>query len=143
MAQEDGKGFSVEPVSSDEAINANDLYLDEVTVTPADQTVINFALLEVPLPPGASVEPSTWGINLSNLDGNKELQSFSHADYEEGDLSYQVPIPTLKESTRFRQLIRFTERGEFNLPPVRFFRMYQPQAKALSDEGNNSHWLVK
>lgn len=143
VAQEDGKGFSVEPVSSDEAINANDLYLDEVTVTPADQTVINFALLEVPLPPGASVEPSTWGINLSNLDGNKELQSFSHADYEEGELSYQIPIPTLKESTRFRQLIRFAERGEFNLPPVRFFRMYQPQAKALSDEGNNSHWLVK
>jgi len=97
----------------------------------------------VPLPPGASVEPSTWGINIANLDGNKEPQSFSRSDYEEGELSYQIPVPELKSPTTYRQLVRFATRGEFTLPPVRLMRLYHTADKALSDDGHNSRWQVQ
>lgn len=139
----DGKGFQAEPRKENEALNANDLYLDEITVTPQEQQTLNYGLLEVPLPPGASVEPSTWGINIANLDGNKEPQSFSRSDYEEGELSYQIPVPELKSPTTYRQLVRFATRGEFTLPPVRLMRLYHTADKALSDDGHNSRWQVQ
>ena len=140
---DDGKGFDAKPVAHDETILSNGLYVDEITLTPSESQPLRFGLLEVPLPPGASVEPSTWGVNISNLGGNAEPLSFARDEYSEGDLSYQVPIPELKEPKVVRQLLRFAERGEFNLPASRYFRMYQPGAKAMTDQGQPSHWRVE
>ena len=42
--------------------------LDDVTITPARAT-IRYSILEVPLPPGAAVENTTWGIQLAAGDG--------------------------------------------------------------------------
>ncbi|MGL4207519.1 MAG: hypothetical protein ACRCRW_15550, partial [Aeromonadaceae bacterium] len=139
----DGKGFDAKLVAPDDALLSNGLYVDELTLTPSEPKPLRFGLLEVPLPPGASVEASTWGVNISNLGGIAEPLSFARDEYSEGDLSYQVPIPELKEPKVVRQLVRFAQRGEFNLPASRFFRMYQPGAKAMTDQGQPSHWRVE
>lgn len=140
----DGKGFDAKLVAPDEALLSNGLYVDEITLTPREQQTLRFGLLEVPLPPGASVEASTWGVNISNLGGIAEPLSFARDEYSEGDLSYQVPIPELKEPRVVRQLVRFAQRGEFKpsrrplLPHVS-----QPGAKAMTDQGQPSHWRVE
>ena len=77
------------------------------------------------------------------MDGNEAPVSFSRAQYEEGELSYRVPVPELNGPLTVRQLLRFAERGRFHLPASRYFRMYQPADKALTDEGQSQQWLVE
>ncbi len=64
------------------------------------------------------------------------LQPFQRAvTYEMGMLSYHQPVVSLERPVVLRQLVRFSLPGKFNLPPVRYFRMYQPDAKALQGDG--------
>jgi alpha-2-macroglobulin len=140
---DDGSGFHAVAVSRDETLQSNALYVDELVLTPPQDSNYHFGLLEVPLPPGASVEPSTWGIAVAGLDGNETPVSFGRAQFEEGSLSYRVPIPELNAPLTVRQLLRFAERGAFQLPAGRYFRMYQPAEKALTDDGNPSQWRVE
>lgn len=95
------------------------------------------------LPPGASVEPSTLGIQVAGLDGNETPVSFNRARYEEGELSYRLPVPELNGPLTVRQLLRFAERGRFNLPASRYFRMYQPADKAFTEGGQLQQWRVE
>lgn len=139
----DGTGFNAVALKSGDELQSNALYVDEFVLTPAEQQVYRFGLLEAALPPGASVEPSTWGIQVAGLDGNAAPVSFSRAQYEEGELSYRVPVPELNGPLTVRQLLRFAERGRFQLPASRYFRMYQPADKALTDEGQSQQWLVE
>ena len=139
----DGTGFNAVALKSGDELQSNALYIDEFVLTPAEQQVYRFGLLEAALPPGASVEPSTWGIQVAGLDGNEAPVSFSRAQYEEGELSYRVPVPELNGPLTVRQLLRFAERGRFHLPASRYFRMYQPADKALTDEGQSQQWLVE
>ncbi len=53
-----------------------------------------------------------------------------------GELSYHQPVPLLDRPVALRQLVRFALPGTFALPPARYFRMYQPDAKAF--EGGKS-----
>jgi uncharacterized protein YfaS (alpha-2-macroglobulin family) len=133
--------FTARLVKSGDAIDSNALYVDEVTLTPRSGNAYHYGLLDVPLPPGGSVEATSWGVSIDGLPGEKEGESgpqpFARAaSYEMGELSYHQPVPLLDRPVALRQLVRFALPGTFALPPARYFRMYQPDAKAF--EGGKS-----
>ncbi|MET1079227.1 MAG: alpha-2-macroglobulin [Pseudomonas sp.] len=121
--EEVGKG----PLSGDE------LYLDEVTLSTEQARALRYGLLEIPLPPGADVERTTWGIQVSGLD-SAEAMPLEKARHEPGQLLYAVPVDRLEGSLTVRHLVRFSQKGQFSLPPVRYARMYAPQQQALEAE---------
>ncbi len=122
---------TLEPVSPGTALDTGALYVDEIQVT--SDKPLRWALAEVALPPGASVEPGTWGIDV---DG-KPLERAQHEPTAQG---YAVPIEALKAkgAVTVRHLVRFAQRGQFKLPPTRLHRMYEPEAKAFDTSGQ---WL--
>ncbi|SDE04926.1 alpha-2-macroglobulin family protein [Paraburkholderia lycopersici] len=128
-----------------DAIDSNALYVDEVRLTPPQNAAFHYGLLDVPLPPGGSVEATSWGVGISGLPGPGEggsgPQPFGRAaTYEMGDLSYHQPVPLLDRPVTLRQLVRFALPGTFTMPPAHFFRMYQPDQKAY--EGGRSDRMV-
>ncbi len=130
LLKQESDGFEATPVKSGTALRTDALYLDEITLTPAAAAKYRFGMLDVALPPGATVEASTWGIKLV---GEKEsLERASHTERREG---YSVPIEPLDAAVRVRHLVRFAQKGSYTLPPARFYRMYQPDKKALEGEG--------
>ncbi|WP_186310803.1 alpha-2-macroglobulin family protein [Paraburkholderia sp. BCC1886] len=133
--------FTARLVKSGDAIDSNALYVDEVTLTPRSGNAYHYGLLDVPLPPGGDVEATSWGVSIDGLPGAKEgssgPQPFARAaSYEMGELAYHQPVPLLDRRATYRQLVRFALPGTFALPPARYFRMYQPEAKAF--EGGKS-----
>ncbi|PAU64439.1 hypothetical protein BZL41_10020 [Pseudomonas sp. PIC25] len=126
---EEAFSFSVEEVG-DEPLSSDELYLDELTLTTDDERALRYGLLEVPLPPGADVERTTWGITVSGL-GGAEAAALEKARHEPGQLRYAVPLDSLQGTVTLRHLVRFSQKGEFALPPARYFRMYAPQEQAL------------
>ncbi|MGH8783219.1 alpha-2-macroglobulin family protein [Paraburkholderia sp.] len=137
--------FKAEAVKPGDALDSNALYVDEVTLTPPENAAYQYGLLEVPLPPGGEVEATSWGISIEGLPGTTEggsgPQPFQRAvTYEMGELNYHQPVPLLDRRVALRQLVRFGLPGTFVVPPARYFRMYQPDAKAF--EGGRSDRLV-
>ncbi|NML34978.1 alpha-2-macroglobulin family protein [Paraburkholderia sp. G-4-1-8] len=132
--------FSARLVKPGDAIDSNALYVDEVTLTPRSGNAYHYGLLDVPLPPGGDVEATSWGVSIDGLPGAKDgsgPQPFQRAaSYEMGELAYHQPVPLLDRPVTLRQLVRFSLPGTFALPPARYFRMYQPDAKAF--EGGRS-----
>jgi uncharacterized protein YfaS (alpha-2-macroglobulin family) len=102
--------------------------MDEVTITAA-QGPRRYGLLEVPLPPGASVESTTWGISLPGADG--KLEGLERARHQPTAFGYAVPVDPIAGVQRIRHLLRFAERGSFSMPRARLFAMYRPDAKAF------------
>lgn len=117
--------YNVEPVD-DAEIASDALYLDEIVITASVEKPLRYGLLEVPLPPGADVERTTWGLTLSGL-GDVEATSLEKARHEPGQLSYAVPLDSLQGEVRLRHLVRFSQKGRFSLPPARYLPMYAPQ----------------
>jgi uncharacterized protein YfaS (alpha-2-macroglobulin family) len=134
--------FSVEEVGAGEAISGDDLYLDEVSLSSEDARALRYGLLEVPLPPGADVERTTWGIQVSGLD-SEEAAPLEKARHEQGQLLYAVPVDSLQGGLTVRHLVRFSQKGEFSLPPARYVRMYAPQEQALESEPSYGHLKVE
>ncbi|WP_236032478.1 alpha-2-macroglobulin family protein [Pseudomonas schmalbachii] len=124
--------FSVEEVG-DKPISSDDLYLDELTLTTEQAHALRYGMLEVPLPPGADVERTTWGIQVSGL-GTAEAAPLEKARHEPGQLLYAVPVDTLAGELRVRHLLRFSQKGQFNLPPARYVRLYAPEEQALEQQ---------
>jgi uncharacterized protein YfaS (alpha-2-macroglobulin family) len=122
--------FELEEVDESAPLSTKELYLDEVTVAPNGLT-LRYALLEVPLPPGATVDSTTWGINLPGPDD--KLTGLERARHESTRFGYAVPVDGVAEPLRLRHLVRFAERGTFTLPRARLYRMYQPTAQAIED----------
>ncbi len=121
--------FKVEEVG-DKPLSSDELYLDEVTLTVPEDTALRYGMLELPLPPGADVERTTWGIKISGLAGD-EATTLERARNEPGELFYGVPVDSLSGEQRFRHLVRFSQKGSFNLPPARYLRLYAPEQQAL------------
>ncbi|WP_228881829.1 alpha-2-macroglobulin family protein [Paraburkholderia saeva] len=137
--------FSAKAVRPGDSIDSNALYVDEVRLTPKKDGAFHYGLLDVPLPPGGSVEPTSWGMSIDGLPGPGEggsgPQPFQRAaTFEMGEMAYHQPVPLLDRPVTLRQLVRFALPGTFVVPPARFFRMYQPDAKAF--EGGRSDRLV-
>lgn len=142
-----GITLKAKPVKPGDTLDSNALYVDEVVLTPRQGTY-RYGLVEVPLPPGAEVEATTWGIQIDGLkgepnEGNGPQPFERKAAYEMGQLSYNQPVPALERPTVLRQLVRFSLPGRFALPPVRYFRMYQPEAKAFQGDGKTASYPFK
>jgi uncharacterized protein YfaS (alpha-2-macroglobulin family) len=128
----DEGAYQLQEVGEGTLLSTKELYLDEVTVTPNNLT-LRYALLEVPLPPGASVDSTTWGINFPGEGQGEErkLEGLERARHEPTRLGYAVPVDGVAEPIRLRHLVRFAQQGTFTLPRARLYRMYQPAAKAI------------
>ena len=132
------EGFSTETMKDGEALRTDELYLDEVTLTAAAGARHRYGLLEVALPPGASVEASTWGVTIKG-DKTEPLERARHEARRDG---YVVPVEPLAGAVTLRHLLRFAQKGSYVLPPARFYRMYQPEQKALEGEGKTNRKLL-
>lgn len=124
--------FSAHEVGRDD-ISSSSLYLDEITLNSESEQALRYGMLEVPLPPGADVERTTWGIQVSGLAGD-EASALEKARNEPGELSYAVPVDSLQGELVLRHLVRFSQKGEFELPPARYLRLYAPGEQALEAE---------
>ena len=130
-------GFSLESIQEGDAVRSNELYLEVITLTPENNTRVRYGLLEVPLPPGADVEKGTWGISLGS---DSPLESATSQPSRGG---YAVPVEKLDEPVVLRHLLRFSQKGKFNLPPARFYSMYAPQTKAIEASAKRRVMVVK
>ncbi|WP_416427086.1 alpha-2-macroglobulin [Pseudomonas sp. App30] len=119
--------FKLETVG-DKPLASDSLYLDEITISTKGQP-LRYGMLEVPLPPGADVERTTWGIKLTGQ-GAADAAPLEKARFEPGQLAYGIAVDSLNGELRFRHLVRFSQKGQFNLPPVRYTQLYAPQHKA-------------
>lgn len=137
-----GKTQARDPASSSEfqlvllkpgtVLKTDELYMDEISITPDSNFTGRYALLEVPLPPGADVEASTWGVYLQGQGkDNKEVQPLERARHQINASGYAVPLESLQGREVVRHLLRFSQVGKYNLPSARVFRMYQPEKKAF------------
>ncbi len=131
-------GFTTETMKDGEALRTDELYLDEVVLTPAAGARHRYGLLEVALPPGASVEASTWGVAIKG-DKTEPLERARHEARRDG---YVVPVEPLTGPVKLRHLLRFAQKGSYVLPPARFYRMYQPEQKAFEGEGKANRKLL-
>ncbi|MGH8348515.1 MAG: alpha-2-macroglobulin family protein, partial [Pseudomonas sp.] len=128
------EAFTFKPEAVGNApLSSDNLYLDEVIVTSKAARPLRYGLLEVPLPPGADVERTTWGIKLMGKAGT-EPTALEKARFEPGQMAYAVPVDALSGELRLRHLVRFSQKGQFNLPPVRFTQVYAPQHQALEQK---------
>lgn len=120
--------FKLEAVGA-QPLSSDSLYLDEVIITSKAAKPLRYGMLEVPLPPGADVERTTWGIKLMGKAGT-EPTALEKARFEPGQMAYAIPLDALSGELRLRHLVRFSQKGQFNLPPVRFTQVYAPQHQA-------------
>ncbi|MFG6488356.1 alpha-2-macroglobulin [Roseateles sp. BYS78W] len=118
----------LEPVKPGSTLDTNTLYLDALTLQSGGP--LHRALLEVALPPGAAVESGTWGLDVQDGKTGTPLERAQHQPTSQG---YAVPVDVLPagQALTLRHLVRFSQRGRFQLPPARLYRMYEPEAKAL------------
>lgn len=140
---DDGRlSVKLEPVAPGSTLDSNALYLDQLSFQ--TERALRWALLEAALPPGASVESSTWGLDLAGADAGatRPLERATHQTTAQG---YAVPVDALAANGTLtvRHLVRFAQRGQFKLPPARLYRMYEPEAKALDASGRWSTMEVK
>jgi len=133
-------GHELTAVGNAAGFTTDELYLDEIRLSPAGSP-LRHAIVEAPLPPGASVESTTWGIRFKDASG--EPEALERARHEPTPYGYAVPLDVAAGDVVIRHLLRFAERGTFVVPPVRVYRMYQPDAKALENEGRPHHWEVR
>ncbi len=135
---EEEEKFDAIPVKSAEEVNASDLYLDEIRLTPMKEGEFRYGIIEVPLPPGADVESMTWNIAIPEVIKGDEkgpglIEEPSHIP---GELFYSIPLESLEGEKVFRHLIRFSQTGTFTIPRVRYFRMYAPGDKAFEEKNS-------
>jgi uncharacterized protein YfaS (alpha-2-macroglobulin family) len=123
-------------------VSGDALYLDEIVIKSSADKPLRYGIVEVPLPPGADVERTTWGIQLTPS-GGQQAAPLEKAQNETGQLLYVVPVDTLSGELHFRHLVRFSQKGQFNLPAVRYRHMYDPAKSALESPVAYSQLLVE
>lgn len=135
---EEEMSFTLQPVTSNE-IDSDALYLDEITLTSEQDAVLRYGQVEVPLPPGADVERTTRGISVNKPNAGKQQgQLLEKARNEMGELAYMVPVKELTGTVTFRHLLRFSQKGQFVLPPARYVRSYAPAQQSVAP---GSEWI--
>lgn len=120
--------YVLEPVNG--PLLTTEVYLDEITLSRQSGPVLRYGIVEVPLPPGMVADRATWGIHVRQR-GSKKTQPLEGAQYEQTPRGYSVPVETLDSKVVIRHLVRPAQSGKFVLPPVRYYRMYQPEDKAF------------
>lgn len=120
--------YVLEPVKG--PLLTTEVYLDEITLTRKSGPALRYGIVEVPLPPGMTADRGTWGINLS-YPGSKDNPALEGARFELTPRGYSVPLDVLDSKVVIRHLVRPAQSGKYVLPPVRYYRMYQPEKKAF------------
>lgn len=127
--------FHLTPVT-DGQVTSDALYLDQVTLTTTGKVPLSWGEVLVPLPPGADVESTTWGIQIQSSDKEgAEPISLAQDNHESGTLHYMVPVKQLQGEQTFSHLVRFSQKGDFTLPPVRYQQVYAPQDVVYETDG--------
>jgi uncharacterized protein YfaS (alpha-2-macroglobulin family) len=123
-----------------EPLRTDALYLDELQLQ-ASQTV-RHALVELALPPGGMLEPSTWGVTL---DEGKDGADMPAATGEARPTGYAVPVELLEpgKPQTIRHLIRLGQKGSHRLPAARMWRMYQPESQTRETGPVSQTWTVR
>jgi uncharacterized protein YfaS (alpha-2-macroglobulin family) len=134
------QGYLLEPLADNAKVSTSELYLDEVSISTTGP-VLRYTLLEAPLPPGGSIESTTWGITLPSPRG--EFVPLERTRHEPTPYGYAVPIEPLTGSVTVRHLVRFAQKGSYVLPAARLYRMYQPDLKAFEGKGATRTLEVK
>lgn len=141
LERRDATSYALTPVDPAAGLSTQELYLDEISLS--SKQAHQYGIVEAPLPPGAAIEHSTWGINLIEKQGGN-AQPIDRGKAEEHRDRYGVPIEFLPANGNVvaRHLLRVGQSGRFTLPPARYYRMYQPSMKAYAQEENRI-WAVK
>lgn len=129
----DATNYRLILLSDDAPLKTDEVYLDEIVLKQTAGAPLRFGILDVPLPPGTTADRTTWGINLQSS-ASKTPEALEHARYEQTPRGYAVPIESLNGAVVIRHLVRAAQTGKFMLPPVRFYRMYQPEQKAFEEK---------
>lgn len=119
-------------------------YIDEIIVQPendASTKGFNYAMIEVPLPPGAYVQTDLGEIQVvkRNDSGGDETVEIEQKS-KPGDLKYKIPVKELLGQKTFRHIIQFSAKGKYKLPMARFFEMYTPDKKAYKNKNSQAIW---
>ncbi|TCS38269.1 hypothetical protein EDC30_1024 [Paucimonas lemoignei] len=128
----DVSGYTLEPVAAGTPLKTDEVYLDEIVLKRNTGPAMRFGIVEVPLPPGASADRTTWGIAV-RYPGGQAAEALEQARYEQTPRGYAVPVDTLEGEVRVRHLVRAAQTGRFVMPPARYYGMYQPDQKAFEE----------
>ncbi len=128
----DAATYALELLAPDAVLKTDEVYLDEVVLKRTSGATLRFGIVEVPLPPGATADRTTWGIAL-RFPGASTAEPMERARYEQTPRGYAVPVDALNEQVTIRHLVRLAQSGKFQLPPARYYRMYQPEQKAFEE----------
>jgi uncharacterized protein YfaS (alpha-2-macroglobulin family) len=128
--EENPAKLAVQEVKAGDALDSRALYVDELIVTPGAVNA-KFLLAEVPLPPGGEVDGKSWGLSFQGFEANfVEPRSSSQG------LGYAIPIEAIEGApVKFHQLVRFSSRGNFRVPPAKLYRMYRPSERTFDQGG--------
>ena len=140
-----GPVYAATEVESGAELDSSALYLDEVVVSGDGEA--RYGAVDIPLPSGADVETAPWGIKISGpgfvdesaeneQDKNQEQAEakpleMENTEYQAFPHHYTVPLEVLQGKTRFLHLLRFSQRGEFEVARARYFEMYHPDRQVL------------
>lgn len=139
-----GLVFAATEVKPGEKIDSSALYLDEVNLNGKGGT--RFGAVDIPLPSGAEVETAPYAMKISgpgfvgeNPDEDSDKQNsgqpppleLDSGEYQVFPHHYTAPVDGLPENRSFLHLLRFSQRGEFELGRARYFEMYHPDRQAL------------
>lgn len=114
-------------------IDSDALYLDEITLTSEQDAVLRYGQVEVPLPPGADVERTTWGISVNKPNAAKQQgQLLEKARNEMGELAYMVLGERTDGNGHFPPFAALLAKGQFVLPPARYVRSYAPAQQSVA-----------
>jgi uncharacterized protein YfaS (alpha-2-macroglobulin family) len=134
-------GFTKSEVDEGGVLSSDALYVEELTIDAKKS--LSYVLIEAPLPAGASVEPSTWGMKIEGDtdDKGETLVSLPAARFQAFTGRYAVPVGEVSGKMTLKHLLRFSQRGKYSLPPARAYNMYRPDAVVTS--GDKVNWRVE
>lgn len=130
QATNDGRlRVKLQRVAPGSALDVNALYLDVIEVR--TEQLLRWAMIDAALPPGASVEQGTWGIDIEGADPDA-ISTLERATNVQTPQGYAVPIDELAagDSMVVRHLLRFAQRGQYVLPAARLVQAYDSGAQA-------------
>jgi alpha-2-macroglobulin len=118
--------FTLAPVGEGEALSSTELYLEQIELQSTGARALRQGLVQIGLPPGASMEPSTWGMAVQ-FPGASAPTPLNRAVAEPTATGYAVPVQLLGDAPLvFTHLVRFSQKGSYTVPRARFHLMYQP-----------------
>ncbi len=162
VLEREGKAYRAKPVAAGASLRTDALYLDEVVID--SRKLQRFGLLDIALPPGAFMEPSTWGVRLLESEALSAARAASapganannsaNADKSAGEAieraigetardGYRIPLDAVQGNKVVRHLVRFGQKGSYQVPPMRYWRMYQPQDKAFEAPASAQAWKIE